>query len=244
MHFRSCRAFAVSMAVLCLPAAAPALAQHCPCMHFSVNGGAPGGAAFPRKILLLPLDVSVYSVGAGGVTERAEELELSERTAIDADLHNDFAKAKKLQFVALPALDAENYARLDEHVALFEQVARAALRHAQGSAAWPQKVSHFDYAVGDGLRFLKQATGADAAMIIGGRADIPTASSHVLGALAILGGVVIIPRARAVAVAGVIDLDTGNVLWLNQSVENTGLASAARHALDGYPDPGAPAAVK
>jgi hypothetical protein len=210
-------------------------AQQCPCAHFGVSANPPT-VAIPRKVLLLPLDVSVYRVGVGGVTERAEDLANAVRAEIEEELRGATSTEKNIELVALPALDAESQARLDDHVALFEQVASAALRHSQGSAAWPQKVARFDYGVGDGLRFLKQATGADAALFVGGRSYAPTTSSYIAGALTIFAGVIMVPRSRATAVVGVVDLGTGNVIWLNQSTGIDGLTNAFRLALKAYPD--------
>ncbi len=234
------RVLDASLLPLAMLGASSVSAQQCPCTHFGVSANPPS-VAIPRKILLLPLDVSVYRVGVGGVAERAEDLAKTVRGEIEEELRGATSTEKKIEFVALPALDAEAQARLDEHVALFDQVAGAALRHSQGAAAWPQKVARFDYGVGDGLRFLKQATGADAALFVGGRSNVPTTSSYVAGALMIVTGFVMVPQARSTAVAGVIDLDTGNVVWLNQSTGSAGLANAVRLALKAYPDAPTPA---
>jgi len=234
------RVLEASLLPLAMLGASAVSAQQCPCTHFSVSANPPS-VAIPRKILLLPLDVSVNRVGAGGVAERAEDLAKIVRVEIEEELRGATSTEKRIEFVALPALDAEAQARLDEHIALFEQVAGAALRHSQGSAAWPQKVARFDYGVGDGLRFLKQATGADAALFVEGRSNAPTTSSYVMGALTIFAGVVMVPQAHATAVVGVVELDTGNVVWLNQSSGNSGLANATRLALKAYPDAPAPA---
>jgi hypothetical protein len=204
-------------------------------MHFSVAANS-AGVALPRKILLLPLDVAVYRVAGGGMRERAEDLTQVETGIVDTELREAIAKEKRIEFVALPSLDAVAQMKLDEHMALLEEVAGAALRHAQGSGAWPQKVSRFDYSLGQGLQFLKQTTGADAILFVIGRGYVPTSSSFALGAVALLAGVAAIPQSRAAAVAGVVEIDTGNVLWLNQSSGTTGLVNAVRTALKPYPN--------
>jgi hypothetical protein len=194
--------------------------------------------------LLLPLDVTVYRVGAGGVTERAEDLTEVEQTETEKMIREEIAKAKHLDLVSLPPLDKATQAQLDEHIALYHQVARAALLHSGRIDPWPQKVAHFDYTLGDGLRFLKQRADADAALIVLGEAGIPTTSSYLAGLIPLLAGVVIVPQARASAVVGFVDLETGNLLWLNQAVMTGGVASAVSQALDEYPDPTAVAAQK
>src|SRR5580765_3417648 len=151
---------------------APAVSaqQFCPCTHFGMSANPPSFTV-PRKILLIPSDVAIFRVGPGSA-ERADDLIKGEKTSIDEELRAGIGKQKKIEFVALPDLDPQAQAQVDEHIALFEQVAGAALRNGQGAAVWSPKVGHFDYGIGDGLRFLKQRTGADAALFVGGRSSV------------------------------------------------------------------------
>ncbi len=205
----------------------------CPCTYFGVSANPPT-AAVPRRVLVIPFDVAVFRVGAGG-PERADDLVNGARASIDEELRDGIGKEKKIDFVALPPLDSQAHAELDEHIALFAQVADAALRNAQ-LAVWAPKIARFDYGIGDGLRFLKQLTGADAALFVEGRSSIPSASSYALGAITLLAGVVMVPQARATAVVGVVDLDTGNIIWLNQAMTSNSLGNATRLAFERYPD--------
>ena len=230
------RLIEASLLPLALLNASAVSAQQCPCTHFGVSANPPT-VAIPRKILLIPSDVAIYRG-----TERAEDLIKDEKTSIGEELRDGIGKEKKIEFVALPPLSPDAQAQVDEHGALFEQVANAALRNSQGSAAWPQKVARFDYGIGDGLRFLKQVTGADAALFVVGRSSLPTASSYALGAITLLAGVVTVPTGRATAVVGVVDLDTGNVIWLNHAIGPNSISNTVRAALRPYPD--APAGKK
>jgi len=230
------RVVEASLLPLAMLGASAVSAQQCPCTYFGVSANPPT-VAIPRKILLIPSDVAIYRG-----TERAEALIKGEKTSIEEELRDGIGKEKRIEFVALTPLSPEAQAQVDEHVALFEQVANAALRNSQGSAAWPQKVARFDYGIGDGLRFLKQVTGADAALFVVGRSSIATASSYALGAIALLAGVIMVPSGRAAAVVGVVDLDTGNVIWLNQAIGPNSISNTIRAALRPYPD--APAGKK
>jgi hypothetical protein len=212
---------------------ASAVSAQCPCTHFGVSANPPT-VAIPRKILLIPFDLSIFRVGPGSA-ERADDLVTGEKASIEEELRDGIGKEKKIEFVALPTLDPQTQAQVDEHIALFEQVAGAALR-AQGSAAWSQRAAHFDYGIGNGLRFLKEMTGADAALFVGGRSSIPTGSSYALGAITLLAGVITVPQGRATATVGVVDLNTGNVIWLNQASAPNSLSNSTRVALKPYPD--------
>jgi hypothetical protein len=227
------KVIAVSVGIVAVFAACVTLAG--PREYFTITSSPPR-AALPHRVLLLPLDVTVYRVGAGGVTERAEDLTEEERTETEALLKDDIARDKHLEFVKLPPLDSASQALLDEHIALYEQVAGAALMHTGSFGAWPRKVSHFDYTLGDGLSFLKQRTGADAALFILGQGGVPTASSYVAGLLPLLVGVVSVPQANAQAVVSVVDLETGNLLWLEQGMARGSVPTAVSTVLREYPD--------
>lgn len=225
--------FVVSIGFIVALAVPAAFAD--PLQYFTLTSNPPR-ATLPHKVLLLPLDVTVYRIGAGGVTERAEDLTKDERTETEKTLHEDIAKDKHLELVELPQLDNATQAKLDEYIALYDQVAGAALLHAGRFGAWPQKVSHFDYTIGDGLRFLKQRTGADAALIVLGQGGVPTTSSFIAGLIPIVVGVVAVPQARAQAVVGIVDLETGNLLWLDRAMLAGGVSTAVSQALRDYPD--------
>lgn len=214
-----------------------------PLTHYTVNDDK-SGVVLPRKVLLLPLDITVYRVGAGGVTERAEDLTTSEIKDTEQALQGDIAGSKQLELVPIPKLDGAAQATLDEHIALYEQVANAALRHGRGYGGWSHKASHFDYTVGNGLRFLKQRTGADAALIVLGQGGVPTASSYIAGLLPLLAGVVVVPQARGIAIVGVVDLSTGNILWLDQVLLPGSVTNAVGRVLSAYPDPTGPKVSK
>ena len=203
--------------------------------HFTVTASPPQ-ATLPRKVLLLPLDLAVYSVGAGGVTERAEDLTKDERTETENMIREEIAKDKHLELVSLPQLDKTAQAQLDEHIALYVQVAGTALLHSGRQDPWPQKVTHFDYTLGNGLRFLKDRTGANAALIVFGEGGVPTLSSYVAGLLPLFVGVAYVPQARATAVVGIVDLETGNLLWLDQAALPGGIMNSVSRVLSGYPD--------
>lgn len=227
------RFITASIGIVAVCATAIAFAD--PREHFTVTSTSPR-TMLPHKVLLLPLDISVYRVGAGGVTERAEDLTKDERTETETMLRDEIAKDKHLEFVAFPTLDSGTQALLDEYIELYDQVAGAALLHTSRLGAWPQKVNHFDYTLGDGLRFLRQRSGADAALIIHGEGGVPTTSSFVAGLIPIIVGVVAVPQARAQAVVGIVDLQTGNLLWLNHAMLPGGVGNAVSRALGEYPD--------
>lgn len=213
-----------------------AMAVADPLQHFSLTANLPT-ARLPLKVVLLPPDITVYSVAAGGVTERSEDRSTEAIKLTTQTVHDVLGNDKSVEIVALPAFDDASRGRLDEHIALYEQVVTAALSHATGPNAWPSKVERFDYTLGNGLRFLKERSGADAAVIVFSQSGVPTTSSYLANLPLLLVGVIALPQARAMAITGVIDLETGNMLWLNRAFAAGGPDNAVYAALQDYPTP-------
>ncbi len=123
------------------------------------------------------------------------------------------------QIVESPALSAEEKAILDEHIALYDNVAGSAhlARHSVFQA-WRDRSKNFDYTLGPGLAALAERTNIDAALIVSGSDYISSSgrkAAMVMGVLlGAVTGVVIIPGGGISFVSvGVVDLRTGNVLW-------------------------------
>jgi hypothetical protein len=183
-------------------------------------------ASLPKKIVLLPAEVRVSEVSAGGVVEKVEAWTLQAKTNIDQALSSVVKSGNAFQLVALPELSAEDKQRIEQHLALYGLVATEAWVYSRSQdPAWAHKKTHFDYTLGPGLKFLKDKTGADAVMVLvcedyissGGRKAMMVFAT-LLGAAA---GVVSVPQgAPAFVSGGVVTLDDGNIQWFNFSLEH------------------------
>jgi hypothetical protein len=124
------------------------------------------------------------------------------------------------QFLPVPTLSSDEQALVEEHLALYEAVAYSAYQHTGAFGqenAWPQKLARFDYTIGPGLAFLRQKTGADAALIVVGEDNISSAGRKAAFIVAAMLGIGL-QLGYSGLTAGVVDLQTGNVQWLDFAI--------------------------
>jgi len=173
----------------------------------------------PRKVLLLPVEINVHEISAGGVVEKVNAWSETASSHANAFLR-DLARGKgAFDLIEGPALEPAQKARLDQYIALYEVVAGSAFI-AQHSPfeVWQQRAREFDYTLGPGLGPLADATGTDAAMVVIGSDYISSAgrrAAMVMGMiLGAVSGVVVVPQGGISFVSvGVVDLHTGDLLW-------------------------------
>jgi hypothetical protein len=172
-----------------------------------------GKSALPQKVLLLPPDIRVNEVSAGGVVEKvdawSEQAQDNLVRALDA-----YLKANPLfDPVPAPALQEPAKSTVEQHTALYDLVAGSALRYGRSTdPAWVHKSKEFDYTLGPGLKFLAEETGAHAALFVIGQDYVATEGRKVARVVGALFGVALAPSPTFVS-AGVVDLETGNLLW-------------------------------
>jgi len=193
--------------VLLAPLAA--LAQTYTYLDHSLKNGNPVHTA-----LLIAPDVVMAEISAGGVVQKMPEWSKQAREHITAALRG-VDRRTKLKLAELPALSAEEQHALEQHVALYGVVAFNVHRNSlSGGELWAKRLQSglTDYTVGPGLAFLADKTGADSALLVIAR-DVESSSERkamvVLGALFGVGMRV----GQTFAVAGLIDLRSGRLLW-------------------------------
>ena len=173
------------------------------------------GETLPGRVLILPARITSNEISAGGVIEEVKAWSEVSGANVERDLRRYAQSRPNLEVVSLPDLTEEERQALDQHLALYDLVGTTAyLYSTYAGKEWEHKRSEFDYSLGDGLRFLKERSGADAALIITGEDYISTAGRKGLFVAAALFGVVI-PMGHSYLLAGMVDLDSGEVLWMN-----------------------------
>lgn len=197
----------VAASVLATPALAtmsalnPALAQNL--------------AARPKKVVLLPPQVFVYELSAGGVPTRMGDWEATARDNIVASATRLSRETGLFELVSAPSLDPLLADQLEAHIGLYERVAQSVFVYGRGDQeAWAHKKNEFDYTVGPGLAFLREQTGADAALIVLGSDFISSGGRRAAFVAGLLLGVVM-PLGQSFITAGIVDLTTGDVLWMS-----------------------------
>lgn len=218
------------LVALVLAAAQPLLAQAASTPHWVHYKLLNKETALPKKVVVLPANIEVYEVTAGDVSEEvpawSAEVSKNVLTALSETIKTD----KSLSEVGFPRLAPSSAAVVDEHIALYKLVAGAV-----DNNELDHKVRRFDFTIGPGLTALQRETGADAAIMVYGRDYVSTAGRK---AKAVLGNIPIVgaftgppPRlGRSWVAIGVIDLRTGDLLWMNN--ETRGSTSNLRDPAD------------
>jgi hypothetical protein len=202
-----CAAILIAASVLATPAFAamsavnPALTQNL--------------AQRPKKVVLLPPQVFVFELSAGGVPTRMADWESTARNNL-ANAAIRLARDNKLfELVPSPTLEPVLADQLEAHIGLYDRVAQSVFVYGRGDqSAWAHKKNEFDYTVGPGLAFLREQTGADAALIVLGSDFISSGGRRA----AFIAGLVLgigIPLGQSFITAGIVDLTTGDVQWMS-----------------------------
>lgn len=171
-------------------------------------------AAAPKKIVLLPPQVFVHELSAGGVPTRKSDWEAVSRANFAAAAERLARERGAFEIVAAPEFDPALADLVEAHLGLYERVAASVFVYGRGQdAAWAHKKNEFDYTLGPGLAFLAESTGADAALIVLG-ADYISSGGRKLAFFAGLALGVVMPLGQSFFAVGVVDLKTGNVQWM------------------------------
>jgi hypothetical protein len=177
---------------------------------------APAIAAPPgtKRIVMLPVEFIVYQKSVAGI-EAVPDWSETARFSLSQAALDMLRKDQRFFVVDAPDFDGDTKGLLREHVELFKLVGGNALMFAQfGGKAWAEKKANFDYTIGEGLRFLAEASGADYAFLMVGSQVTQTGGAAFMQFLAAAGGVAVGGGGTFIS-AGIVDLKSGNLKWLN-----------------------------
>ncbi len=177
----------------------------------------PKEAVYP--VLLLPADISVKEMSASGLTQEVGSWCKEAKGHVDMALAESGDALGRLRPVKLPALSEKEQELVEQYTTLYDTVAGAAIYYTRNSSgtAWEHKIDHFDYSLGPGLAFLAEKTGVERALIITGEDVISSGGRKAAFVVAAMLGVSI-PLGHTVLIAGVVDLRTGDLHWLDYAV--------------------------
>lgn len=216
-------------AVQAQAAAAPAPAPPPP-SKFIAPGFA--GLAASDLVLLMPVDVELFSLSAGGVAEpRADWTTAAQRHMSQA------IGAKKtalgLRTLSISEREADEFA---EQVGLHAAVAQSiALHHGVGGVwALPTKAGQLSWSFDDAMQPLRERTSARYALFVWVRDSYASAERKAaMFALALLG--VGLTGGAQIGYASLVDLQSGQIVWFNRLARATGdlrEAAPARESID------------
>ena len=183
----------------------------------------PAGEA---RILVFRPDIAVGSQTTGGLNEPNAEWTRAARANLLAAL----ARAPVMQghrVTLAPDGAAQANPLLDDYTALFKTVAQAAFSHKMFPGnRLPTKKSDFDWTLGEGAAALRPL-GGDYGLFFLTYDSYGSTGRKVAQVLGLLLGGGLIPAGVHVGYAGLVDLKTGDLVWLNA---DTGIGGDPRDA--------------
>ncbi len=194
-------------------AAPPAVAEAVP--PPSVEPG-----AAPARVLLVPVEFSVYEKGLGTSEVVADWTEAA-RANLATAATEVLGERAGLQLVPMPALEPAEQEVLREHLALVKLVVLQA--NSMSGGAWNSRKPDFDRRLGDGLQFLREKSGADLVVLIDG-SQVKQSGGSVLAQIALVGvlgaagGTYVgagAPGGGTYLSSSLIDLVAGELKWFN-----------------------------
>lgn len=195
---------------------------------------APGFAAREAgsRLVLMPADVELFSLSAGGVPEPRADWTQAAQGHILAALAERRTRLGT-QVTALSERDVDEFGEVNAlHGALADNIF---LHHMLGGAfQLPTKNGELNWSMGNAVADLRQRTSADYALFVWVRDSYASAERKAaMVALALLG--VGITGGTQVGYASLVDLRDGRVVWFNHLMRGTGdlrEAKAADETLD------------
>jgi hypothetical protein len=202
----------------------------------------------PNRIALLPAKVAIHEISAGGSNEEVPQWSREGCRLVDGCVKEQLAMRSGIQLVVPPTLSEQDRQLLEQHRALYEQVAANRLQ-IQKIPAWKSKIDHPDDSIGPGLATLKSTLGADAVLFVSGYDYCASRGRVAVFIVAAVFGAVV-PMGHSVVHAGLVDLETGSVLWTDTvysdafSLKNEAEAAAmVDQAFANFPKSGGPGGV-
>lgn len=182
---------------------------------------AAGFSQLPKDsaLVILPVDVELYSLSAGGVPEPRADWTTAAVGHMGAALGKQTGKLG----LAVNLLSDKAADEFGEQIGLHAAVARSiALHHSVGGVwALPTKAGVLDWSFGDAMQPLQQRVGARYGLFVWVRDSYASAERKAaMVAMAILG--VGLTGGVQVGYASLVDLDSGRVLWFNRLARSSG----------------------
>jgi hypothetical protein len=183
------------------------------------------------KILLMPLDVELLELSAGGVMSPRADWTQSARAHLQKSIVARIERARAIHVVAEPSLLAEN----SPHLQLFklhETIGAAIYEYQAGGPngqlpVLPTLKTGFDWTLGESVRPLGEETGATHALFVFVRDSYATAGRKAAAVGAVLIGALTgmympVGTGVRIAFASLVDLRSGDVVWFNRLYSETG----------------------
>lgn len=186
------------------------------------------------KVVLMPIDVELFSISAGGVLEPQAEW----TSQALGNLKTAFQNRENKNAVAFSELPDDPDEAIENLNRLHGAVGQAINLHHFGPLNLPTKEKRLEWTLGPDVAIIRQKTGADYALFTFMRDSYASSERVATMVVAAMFGVGL-PGGIQVGYVSLVDLSTGDILWFNQLVRGTGdlrNTSAAKESLDALLD--------
>lgn len=173
-----------------------------------------------KRILLFRPKVSVGAQSTGGLFEPNAEWTDQARKDIDAALRKRQGALGNVVLLA-PESYGDQARLVEEYTSLFDAVSQAVVSYQffvgnrLPTKKRDNKKGTFDWSLGAGVRDLPGAKDADYALFIHNKDAYGSTGRKLLQAVALLGPGIAVKSGEHKGAAGLVDLKTGDLLWLN-----------------------------
>lgn len=179
-----------------------------------------------RQILLMPMDIELSALTAGGVLEPNASWTADAKKYVHAAICEKISSKCGADVIELESLsdglnDEEQKLQV-QLIKLHEAVGQTILKHKYLQPFnLPSKKDTFDWTLGEKSRFLKEKFKADYALFVYLRDSYSTGGRVaviIVGAALGVG----VPGGQQVGFASLVDLDSGKVIWFNRLIRGAG----------------------
>jgi hypothetical protein len=173
-----------------------------------------------KRILVFRPAVSVGSQSTGGMFEPNADWTEQAKSNIQVALEELQARLGN-EVVEAPEAFGEDALAVEEHMALFAAVSQAVIEYQffvgnrLPTKKKDNKADVFDWSLGDGVADLPGAESADYGLFIFNKDAYGSTGRKILQAVALLGPGIAVKSGEHLGYAGLVDLRTGDLLWLN-----------------------------
>jgi len=182
-----------------------------------VDGQAP-------KVVLMPLDVELSLLSAGGVPEvRADWTETANTLLLEALRNEKQARDIRMAVFGDATTDEAKADLANQLIKLHGVVGNAILVHQYNpQGALPNKNGAFEWSIGPAAKSLKEVYQADYALFVWVRDSYTSGGRAVAMFLAAAAFGVALPGGQQLGFASLVELETGNVVWFNLLARGSG----------------------
>jgi len=177
-----------------------------------------------KTVALIPPDVKVYELSAGGVRQEMDQWSETPRGNVVAAVRKHLEAERGLALKEFdPARSPAAQQEFQETRPLFDAVGLSAMLHTYGEQTqtnFETKLQRFEYSLGP-LPALTEAAGADAFLFVRAVDHVATGGRVALTVLGVLvgaaTGVFIVPRpGGTLIVTALVDPSSGDILWFSR----------------------------